>query len=346
MSMHHLTLKPFGFKESKPASAPFSFFYCGGFSLWFVWPSCVCAPQVLWHLDIFRRSVRQLTTHRCMGDSCIFCALKVSTVLSHRRRPRPLFPSLHLSLPPQSIFTQFQYSSEKVLPSDALRSALAKTFQGEQRFQLGIMDDAAECFVRAGHWNPSDCDAPVGRTELSCAFPQENILMRIHFHIADESREDVCTASRCIPHQKFAMTLFEQVRRMLQLRWAESERKHLRCTIVERKQSRDLCFELSLRAVSDSSLSGKRDICLCTLLLMSLNRVDLKQSQTGTQLRDVGVLMLLCLSVSVCVQQLWGVFRPSAFYPNGALHLHHLLVVSPPVYPDSLWKLRPPSHCV
>uniref|UniRef100_A0A3B3CUK6 USP domain-containing protein n=1 Tax=Oryzias melastigma TaxID=30732 RepID=A0A3B3CUK6_ORYME len=64
------------------------------------------------------------------------------------------------------------------------KNALAKTFQGEQRFQLGIMDDAAECF--------------------------ENILMRIHFHIADESREDVCTAARCIPHQKFAMTLFEQ----------------------------------------------------------------------------------------------------------------------------------------
>ncbi|MEQ2215637.1 hypothetical protein XENOCAPTIV_003642, partial [Xenoophorus captivus] len=38
----------------------------------------------------------------------------------------------------------------------------------------------------------------------------ENILMRIHFHIADESKEDICTARRCIPHQKFAMTLFEQ----------------------------------------------------------------------------------------------------------------------------------------
>ncbi|XP_054874577.1 inactive ubiquitin carboxyl-terminal hydrolase 54a isoform X2 [Amphiprion ocellaris] len=117
------------------------------------------ALQVLWHLDIFRRSFRQLTTHKCMEDSCIFCALK-------------------------SIFAQFQYSSEKVLPSDALRSALAKTFQDEQRFQLGIMDDAAECF--------------------------ENILMRIHFHIADESKEDICTARHCIPHQKFAMTLFEQ----------------------------------------------------------------------------------------------------------------------------------------
>ncbi|MGH0147650.1 UNVERIFIED_CONTAM: hypothetical protein FKN15_031519 [Acipenser sinensis] len=117
------------------------------------------ALQVLWHLDIFRRSFRQLTSHKCMEDSCIFCALK-------------------------SIFAQFQFSSEKVLPSDALRSALAKTFQDEQRFQLGIMDDAAECF--------------------------ENILTRIHFHISDETKEDICTAKHCIPHQKFAMTLFEQ----------------------------------------------------------------------------------------------------------------------------------------
>ncbi|PNJ40564.1 USP54 isoform 11, partial [Pongo abelii] len=82
------------------------------------------------------------------------------------------------------IFNQFQCSSEKVLPSDTLRSALAKTFQDEQRFQLGIMDDAAECF--------------------------ENLLMRIHFHIADETKEDICTAQHCISHQKFAMTLFEQ----------------------------------------------------------------------------------------------------------------------------------------
>uniref|UniRef100_A0A3B4BCV7 USP domain-containing protein n=1 Tax=Periophthalmus magnuspinnatus TaxID=409849 RepID=A0A3B4BCV7_9GOBI len=117
------------------------------------------ALQVLWHLDIFRRSFRQLTTHKCMEDSCIFCALK-------------------------SIFAQFQFSSERVLPSDLLRSALAKTFKDEQRFQLGIMDDAAECF--------------------------ENLLMRLHFHISAESREDICTAKHCIPHQKFAMMLFEQ----------------------------------------------------------------------------------------------------------------------------------------
>ncbi|GIX75813.1 inactive ubiquitin carboxyl-terminal hydrolase 54 [Caerostris extrusa] len=46
------------------------------------------------------------------------------------------------------------------------------------------MDDAAECF--------------------------ENILMRIHFHIANNESEDMCSAAHCIPHQKFAMTLVEQ----------------------------------------------------------------------------------------------------------------------------------------
>ncbi|XP_072611183.1 ubiquitin carboxyl-terminal hydrolase 54 isoform X23 [Vulpes vulpes] len=146
------------------------------------------ALQVLWHLDIFRRSFRQLTTHKCMGDSCIFCALKSlwqNLKLTQSQNlcacPEGTFP---FHFPCGGIFNQFQCSSEKVLPSDTLRSALAKTFQDEQRFQLGIMDDAAECF--------------------------ENLLMRIHFHIADETKEDICTAQHCISHQKFAMTLFEQ----------------------------------------------------------------------------------------------------------------------------------------
>ncbi|KAK1791841.1 hypothetical protein P4O66_013820, partial [Electrophorus voltai] len=200
------------------------------------------ALQVLWHLDIFRRSFRQLTIHKCMEDSCIFCALKfpfhllfwyippnplecrgalhhklsnltgtgslVGTAMVHSyvytRVPgaaataKSNLANWHCpemeggrekepereKLRERSIFVQFQFSSEKVLPSDALRTALAKTFQDEQRFQLGIMDDAAECF--------------------------ENILMRIHFHIADETKEDICTARHCIPHQKFAMTLVEQ----------------------------------------------------------------------------------------------------------------------------------------
>lgn len=36
--------------------------------------------QVLWHLDAFRRSFRQLSNHVCSGQECIFCALKVSVI--------------------------------------------------------------------------------------------------------------------------------------------------------------------------------------------------------------------------------------------------------------------------
>ena len=46
------------------------------------------------------------------------------------------------------MFTQFQYSSSPVLPPSHLRHALARSFADQQRYQLGRMDDAAECFVR------------------------------------------------------------------------------------------------------------------------------------------------------------------------------------------------------
>ncbi|KAK4883329.1 hypothetical protein RN001_006648 [Aquatica leii] len=117
------------------------------------------AVQVLWHLDIFRRSFRDLSGHACMAESCIFCALK-------------------------ELFSQLQFSNETALPPDALRRALAESFYDQQRFQLGFMDDAAECF--------------------------ENMLLRIHMHIANGEAEDMCNAKHCIPHQKFAMTLVEQ----------------------------------------------------------------------------------------------------------------------------------------
>ncbi|KAK7500923.1 hypothetical protein BaRGS_00007803 [Batillaria attramentaria] len=120
----------------------------------------LCFCMVFWHLDVFRRSYRRLLGHTCMGNSCIFCALKV-------------------------IFTQFQYSDKTSLHPDALRKALAETFANQQRFQLGHMDDAAECF--------------------------ENILRRIHFHIAKSQNEDACTAPHCLPHQKFSMAVYEKV---------------------------------------------------------------------------------------------------------------------------------------
>lgn len=47
----------------------------------------------------------------------------------------------------QELFAQLQFSHETALPPDALRRALAESFFDQQRFQLGFMDDAAECFV-------------------------------------------------------------------------------------------------------------------------------------------------------------------------------------------------------
>ena len=52
-----------------------------------------------------------------------------------------------ISPPLQALFTQFQHSSQSALPPDDLRQALAHCYQEQHRFQLGIMDDAAECFV-------------------------------------------------------------------------------------------------------------------------------------------------------------------------------------------------------
>lgn len=54
----------------------------------------------------------------------------------------------HMLVDSQTMFAQFQHSREKALPSDNVRRALAESFRDEQRFQLGLMDDAAECFVR------------------------------------------------------------------------------------------------------------------------------------------------------------------------------------------------------
>ncbi|KAH1028550.1 inactive ubiquitin carboxyl-terminal hydrolase 53 isoform X1 [Dendroctonus ponderosae] len=84
----------------------------------------------------------------------------------------------------KELFSELQHSQAKALPPDSLRKALADSFLDQQRFQIGFMDDAAECF--------------------------ENMLLRIHDHIAHKEPEDACSAPHCISHQKFAMTLVEQ----------------------------------------------------------------------------------------------------------------------------------------
>ena len=47
----------------------------------------------------------------------------------------------------QVLFTQFEFTDDACLPPDVLRQAMSISFSAESRFQLGEMDDAAECFV-------------------------------------------------------------------------------------------------------------------------------------------------------------------------------------------------------
>lgn len=57
----------------------------------------------------------------------------------------------------------------------------------------------------------TNCDAKeCVRAEKKIFQFQENILLRIHLHIASGEAEDMCSARHCVPHQKFAMTLVEQ----------------------------------------------------------------------------------------------------------------------------------------
>ncbi|XP_039260733.2 ubiquitin carboxyl-terminal hydrolase 54-like [Styela clava] len=120
------------------------------------------AVQVLWHLDVFRTNFARMTGHNCVGESsCIFCAMK------------------HL-------FARFKYSDQEILPPTDLRVAMSIIYQAQNRFQLGLMEDAAECF--------------------------ENLLLRIHSHVVEEStsEDNMCSAKHCISHQKFGMMLIEQ----------------------------------------------------------------------------------------------------------------------------------------
>lgn len=118
--------------------------------------------QVLWHLDHFRNSIDLFTGHYCTKatTTCVFCSL------SH-------------------LFSQLKNSTRNALNADQLRFALAHTFSAQRRFQLGLMDDAIECF--------------------------EHILQRLHFHcVHTQIKEEECNAFHCLSHGLFSMRLIER----------------------------------------------------------------------------------------------------------------------------------------
>ena len=94
-------------------------------------------------------SVIIILHYRCLAKPLVQCMPRCRPSQQHRSvwcleaECRPSIAVVVL----QVIFTQFQYSDQSALPPDALRNALAKTFAGQHKFQIGVMDDAAECFV-------------------------------------------------------------------------------------------------------------------------------------------------------------------------------------------------------
>lgn len=79
--------------------------------------------------------------------------------------------------------------------------------------QLPVEGSMCCCMILYWLWHlsVSGSDLFVNCILFSFLYFQENILTQIHFHIANGESEDMCNAKHCISHQKFAMTVIEQV---------------------------------------------------------------------------------------------------------------------------------------
>lgn len=77
--------------------------------------------QTLWHLEAFRRRFQQWSVQHAPHCTCMHCALT-------------------------QLFTQYAYADASVLSPELIRRNLAAQYTAQDRFRMGDLSDATECF--------------------------------------------------------------------------------------------------------------------------------------------------------------------------------------------------------
>jgi len=124
-----------------------------------------------------------------LPHSAFYCAVYFQDVfrcLFHFQNHHPGATTRSVFDALKSIFSQYAFADDALLPPDELRNALAVLYAPEGRFRLGEIDDAAEAL--------------------------DAILDAIHCAVAGGKRPDDCTCNPlCAAHQTFGLGFVEQL---------------------------------------------------------------------------------------------------------------------------------------